>query len=275
MDARIRENILKRIRVFTRHDYVKLTNSGNSAIFLAFHIAKKNGKKTILIPDQGGWLTYKTFPEMLGLGIKEVKTVYGVIDLKDLRRKANKKSALIIASIAGYMVEQPLKDISRICKQTGCLFIEDAAGAIGHKELCNGHYSDIIVGSFGKWKPVDLEYGGFVSTNNKRLLDVDPELFMMFKFHERFCKELLERLDKVEERTAFLRNTCEKIKRELKEFDIIHREGRGLVVVVRFRDDSDKQKLIKYCKQNNYEYTMCPRYIRVLDNAISIEVKRL
>ncbi|OGM01611.1 hypothetical protein A3K72_01520 [Candidatus Woesearchaeota archaeon RBG_13_36_6] len=271
----MKQGVVERLKEITRHNHVKLTNSGNSAIFLAFYIAKKNGKRTILIPDQGGWLTYKTFPEMLGLNIKEIKTEYGLVNFKDLKNKADNESALIIASIAGYMAEQPLKEISKVCKQKECLLIEDAAGAIGHKELCNGNYSDIIVGSFGRWKPVNLEYGGFISTNNKDFFDIDPELFIMFKFHEMFCKGLLEKLDKVGERTAFLRNTCEKIKRDLKDFDMVHRRGKGLVVVVKFEDDLEKQKLIKYCKQNKYEYTMCPRYIRVLDKAISIEVKRL
>ena len=73
----------------------------------------------------------------------------------------------------------------------------------------------------------------------------------------------------------FLCRVCKKIKEDLKGFDIVHKDGNGLNVVVKFKDKSEKQKLIKYCKQNNYEYTMCPRYIRVLDKAISIEVKRL
>ena len=271
----MRQQVVEKLRGITNHRYVKLTNSGNSAIFLSFYIAKKEGRETILIPDQGGWLTYKSFPKMLGLNIVEVKTDYCVIDLEDLRKKANKDCALIIASIAGYIAEQPLKEISEICKQKGCLLIEDAPGAIGHKELCNGDYSDIIVASFGKWKPANLKYGGFVSTNNKRFFDIDAELFIMFRFHEKFHKELLEKIDKAGERAEFFHSECEKIKTDLKDFDIIHRDGKGLNVVVRFKDDVEKQKLIKYCEQNNYEYTVCPRYIRVLDDAISIEVKRL
>ena len=34
-------------------------------------------------------------------------------------------------------------------------------------------------------------------------------------------------------------------------------------------------ELIQYCKDNSYEYTECPRYIRVNCKAISIEVKRI
>ena len=37
----------------------------------------------------------------------------------------------------------------------------------------------------------------------------------------------------------------------------------------------EKGKIIKYCEENNLQYTICPRYIRVNCDAISIEVKRI
>ncbi|MBI4141867.1 hypothetical protein HY484_03010, partial [Candidatus Woesearchaeota archaeon] len=43
---------------------------------------------------------------------------------------------------------------------------------------------------------------------------------------------------------------------------------------VKFNNEQEKQQLIDYCNKNKYEYTLCPRYIRVMDNAISIEVKK-
>ena len=36
-----------------------------------------------------------------------------------------------------------------------------------------------------------------------------------------------------------------------------------------------KQRIIDYCNENNLEFTECPRYIRINEPAISIEVKRL
>src|SRR3989344_4635811 len=132
----------EKMKKLCRHEYVHFTDRGNSAIFLALHIAKKiNPKQDILIPDQGGWFSYKGYPQF--------------IDLNDLKKKAKYASAFIFSSFAGYFAEQALRKISTICKKAGCLVIEDASGAIGDRKLCNGGYSDIIVGSFGKWKPVE------------------------------------------------------------------------------------------------------------------------
>jgi len=60
----------------------------------------------------------------------------------------------------------------------------------------------------------------------------------------------------------------------LKDFKIIHAEEEGFNVVVRFKNDEEKEKILKYCEQKEYEYTICPRYIRVNENAVCIEVKR-
>jgi len=46
-------------------------------------------------------------------------------------------------------------------------------------------------------------------------------------------------------------------------------------VIIKFDDEEVKQRIIEYCKENNLEYTVCPRYIRVNENAVSIELKRL
>jgi hypothetical protein len=281
-----KEKALGRLKELTSHKHVKLTNCCNSAILLAFIMVKQKGCGTILIPDQGGWLTYKTFPQLLGLKIVEIKTDYGILDLKDLAAKADSSSSLIIASLAGYIAPQPLKEISKICREKGCLLIEDASGAIGmaigaangpggSKTLCDGKLSDIIVASFGKWKPVNLRYGGFISTNSKELFEIDPELWQTFKFHDDFLGRLLEKLDAASQHVSRLQKACEKIKADLKDMKIIHKDQPGLNVIVLFSSPAEKEKIINYCKTNGYEHTVCPRYIRVMDQAVSIEVKRL
>ena len=77
------------------------------------------------------------------------------------------------------------------------------------------------------------------------------------------------------DRIAMYERVNKKIKNDLKEFDVIHRESKGINVIVKFKDDEEKEKIINCCKTNSYEYTVCPRYIRVNENAVSIEVKRL
>jgi hypothetical protein len=238
-------------------------------------IAKQNGAGTILIPDQGGWLTYKTFPQILGLKIIEVKTDYGILDLKDLEKKAASGSVLIFNSLAGYIAPQPLKEISKICRAKGCLLIEDASGSLGIEGLCDGRLSDIIVASFGKWKPANLGYGGFISTNTQKFFDIDPELWLTFRFLPEFEAGLLAKLDNLNARREKLMGECAKLKSELAVFDIIHKDKAGLNVIVKFRSDAEKEKIINHCRKSGYEFTLCPRYIRVMDRAVSIEIKRL
>ena len=84
----MKRQVLEKLREFTKHNNILITNRGNQSILLALHLVKKNtDKNTILIPNQGGWLTFKTYPKILGFNIKEVKTDSGIIDLKDLKEK--------------------------------------------------------------------------------------------------------------------------------------------------------------------------------------------
>ena len=183
---------------------------------------------------------------------------------------ASEASAIIFTSFAGYFAEQPLKKISKICKKNGCLVIEDASGAIGDKKLCNGKYSDIIVGSFGDWKPINLGYGGFISAKDKEYFEYAKEAFSMIKVHKNFYKEILPLLKR--KRLINMIKFAEFVKKELSNFgfEIIHKNKRGINVVTKFDPD-----VIMYCRKKNYPYMLCPNYIRVNAKAISIELKKV
>jgi hypothetical protein len=159
------------------------------------------------------------------------------------------------------------------------MVIMDVTGCIGDAELCDGRYADIMVGSFGRWKPINLGYGGFISFRQD---SAEARLFLRDK---EICKDkseceariggLPEKLRAAASRLELFYGKCDRIKRELAMHDIIHRERKGINVVIRLHDEDEKKELINYCERNKYEYTLCPRYIRVLEPAISIEVKRL
>lgn len=258
-----------KLRKLCRHEYIHITDRGNSAIFIAMHIAKKmNPRPDILIPDQGGWFSYKGYPPFFNLNVVEVKTDYGIIDLKDLRKKAKTASAIILTSFAGYFAEQPIRKVKTVCKKAGCLVIEDATGAIGDSKLCNGKYSDIIVGSFGKWKPVECGYGGWISMNSKEFFDSARESLSITKVHPRFYKEIEKPLRK--NKLKKLLALANKVKEDLSDFEILHKDKRGINVVVKF-----DPKILQYCQEKSYPYVLCPNYIRVNERAISIELKRL
>ena len=254
------EETLALLKEYTNHNHIRLTSSGNKAILAALNIAKKQGCKTVLIPDQGGWLTYRDFTKKLNMEIKEIRTDYSLLDLEDLKNKIDENSCLLYSNPAGYFANQDIEGIYKICKDK-CLVILDCAC------LCDGNYADIMVGSFGEWKIVNLGYGGFISSNKKLELEDD--------FDENKLAGLNEKLKNLRSRLDFLYNKCDQIKKDLKSFEIIHKNKKGIVVVVKFNNDKEFKDLKDYCERNNLEFTKCPRYIRVNEDAISIEVKRL
>ncbi len=269
----MKNKILRKITELTNHNHVKLTSKGNMSIFFATYLAKKTNSKTyFLIPDQGGWLTYKKYPNMFKFTTKEIKTDRGIIDLEELKILAPKSSAIIYANPAGYFAEQPMKEIYEICKEAGCLVILDASGALGKKEWCNGEYADFIIGSFSKWKPVNVGSGGFISSKESF---IDNDIFSIHKDCDNKYEIIYEKLIQAGERIEKFIKIAEKIKTDLKNFNVLHREKQGLNVVIAYDSESEKAKITQYCIDNNYEYTECPRYIRVEEKAISIEVKRL
>jgi hypothetical protein len=268
MDKKIAE-ILRR---YTKHKHIFLAQRGNKAILTALKIAREiNPKKYILVPDQGGWLTHLQYPNKLKFVIKRLKTDYGILDLKELEKNTKDASALVFENPAGYFAEQPLKEIYSICKKNDCLVILDASGSVG-SELCNGNYADMIVASFGRWKPINLEYGGFISFNNENFLIKD--ILKELEFDESKRGELLLKLRNVGNRYNNFQTINKKIKSDLKNYSILHADKKGINVVIRFGSEKEKDDIISYCEKNKYQFLICPSYIRVNEDAVSIEVKR-
>ncbi len=264
----IKQEIIDKLKGLTKHKHIEILTRGNSAIFSALHSVKKE----ILIPEEGGWMTYQQYPKKLKLKTTQVKTNNAVIDLNNLKEKSKTADALLYQNPGGYLAEQPLKEIYEICKENNCLVILDTSGGIGTK-LCDGHYADIIVCSFGRWKLIEAETGGFISTNNKELFNKIKNSFKVLDDKEQL-ETINKKIDNLQKRIDFLLEKRKKIINDLKEFDIVNENHLGFVLIVKY-DDSNKEKLINYCENNNLEYTECPRYIRINKKAISIEVKRL
>lgn len=279
----MKNKIIDILKKLTKHNNIELTSRGNTAIFAALYCARKlvldekNSitRKNVIIPDQGGWLTYEKYSQMLELEVKKVKTDFGIIDLGDLKKISKNACAIIYSNPAGYFAEQPTKEIYNICKKNECLVILDVTGCIGDNKLCNGDYADFTLSSFGRWKPVNVGYGGFVSTQKKEYFDKAKEIFKTTSFDKKYFPLLEKKLKALDKRLEFFYKKAIKVKNDLKNSDIIHKDKKSINVIVKFNSDKQKEKIINYCKTNNLEYTLCPRYIRVMDNAISIEIKRL
>ncbi len=212
---------------------------------------------TLLIPDQGGRGIFLAQKD--NFNVVKVKTHLGALLLTHLRAIANEKSILLLSSLGGFFVKQPLREIDEICKIKNTLLINDVSGSIFSYDA---GYGDIVIGSF---KPLGFNYGGFIACDEK--LNIN-ENFDMTKI-----PDLIDWIEDLNARLVKVRDKCKKVKEDLKDFEIVHKESESLVVVVRYRNDEDKSKILKYCEDNKLEHLECPRYNRVKEKAISIEVK--
>ena len=250
------ENYIKRV---VKHKNVAITTRGNEAIKRDYEIVKKNSfRNKVLVPDQGGWLTYHDYAIRFGFDVVELKTDKGLVILDELKKHVNDCACFIFSAFAGYYAEQPLREIFHLCRKSKCICINDVSGAFGDKVLCDGSYSEIVVCSFGKWKIVNFGKYGFISSS---LFDVG--------FSVQVKGDLYSCLVKAKGRLEFLLSLAEKVKKDLIKFDVYHASKRGVNVVVGYSDE-----VVRYCRSNDYEYVICPKYIKVLEHAVSIELKR-
>ncbi len=272
------ELVMSLLKRYTGHNNIELTSRGNTAIFAALYVARKLAprKKNVLIPDQGGWLTYKKYPKMLEMKVVELRTDLGVIGLDELKKALDSYdvNCLLYQNPAGYFAEQDIRRIHEACRGK-CTIILDVSGSLGDMSMCNGSHADIMVGSFGRAKPVNVGYGGFVSIREERNYSLAKEIFNTTAFDDDYLEPLCSELKGVKDKLEYFYSESEKIKSELADFKIAHRDKRGINVIVMYDIEKEKQEIIAYCERNKYEYTQCPRYIRVMKDAISIEVKRL
>ena len=290
MSTELIKQIKTSLKNLTNKKNILITKRGNQSIKDVVKLAKELGREKVLIQDQGGWITYKQFAHKQGLMCIDIKTDYGLTDLEDLEKKADGKSIFIINSLTGYYADEKMNKISKICQRKHCLLINDVSGSIGLKLA---KYGDLILGSFNKWKPLNLFTGGFLAFNNqipwkfeitdniKKPVQKFFNLEEYFKEYEEFplkttkLERLNQKIKDLNKRHKFFTKIHWKIKKDLKKHEILHKKHHGINVIIKYSDEEEKNAIIKYCEDNKFEYTECPRYIRVNEQAISIEVKRL
>lgn len=270
------ERIKAELQRRTGHCFITITSRGDAAIKAALNSLPKG--KTLLIPEEGGWISYQKLPEEKKIPFEKVHCHDAKVDLLDLQQKLSEHacSAFLYQNPGGYFAEQPMENIYELCKKHGCLVILDVSGAIG-TSLCDGNFADILVCSFGKWKLVEAGKGGFISCKDKKIYNslsvtefTDTETIAAIK----------KNFDVLEQKIKYFSENRKKIINELgvlglPEKAIIYPNDCGFVIVVAFSAIEEKEKIINYCCHADLGWTECPRYIRVLRPAISIELKRL
>ena len=270
---RAKENCRAILKVLTKQDHVLFTRRANESIRMSMRIVTKLEKSNVLYQEEGGWLTYKKYIEQANLFPLILSTNDGLIFEKELSLHEH-DSVLLINSMAAYSILHDMSSVSNACFTNDVFLVNDVSGSIGTNEATFG---ELVLGSFGNGKPVNLGTGGFLATNNPDLFDFLKELEPDFKEEELNFVLLEKKLLNLEQRRQFLRNKVISVKEDLKKqnFNIVHPDGEGLNVIVRFSNEEEKKQIEKYCEDSDLEFTVCPREIRILDDAISIEIKRL
>lgn len=263
------------ISSFTGHDHVKVLNSGNSAILAALSSFK--GK--ILIPDQGGWIGFKSIAQFLGIKTIEVPTEFGIISPEVLEATITEYNpdALFITSFAGYIAEQPVKDLFEVCNDTDVVLVEDASGGIGdeQKRLGNGDHAHVIVASTGSPKIINVGNGGFISTNDDNIFKRTKDILKTLKADPVTCAGIAEEIKNATPNLSKAIHACSVIKKEFKS--AIHPDSRGITVALKTNNPKKTGYLLRQTLKADGRsiITVCPRYERVMADAVCLEIKNL
>ncbi|MDP3066196.1 MAG: DegT/DnrJ/EryC1/StrS family aminotransferase [Methanobacteriaceae archaeon] len=263
------------VKKLTQHQHVRVVNSGNSAILSVMSTLKG----PILIPDQGGWSGFCKMGNFLGLKIHKITTGLGLIDPELLNQKLQKTSfkALFLTSFAGYIAEQPVKELYQICEENRVLLVEDASGSLGDttKKLACGKHAHVILASTGSPKIVNVGSGGFFSTNNQDLVKESKEITKTLKPSPLTCAGLSVEIKNASHSFSSTVEGCEFIKKELES--VFHRKKRGVNICL----PSCNPKKVAYKLRNRINVvgggmiTICPRYERIEQKAVCLEIKNL
>ncbi len=266
------------VKKFTRHDQVKIVNSGNSAILSVMSTFKDR----IMIPDQGGWIGFKKMAEFLGIKAIPLPTELGIVEVNELECLIEKfnPEAIFITSFAGYSAEQPIKNIYKICDDMGVVLVEDASGGIGDESgmLGNGKHAHVIVASTGSPKTVNVGNGGFISTNNINLINSAKNILKSVRADPVTCAGIASEIKNAPYILSKTLEACNFLKSEIMEFrDVLYGDKSGLNIII----PDEYPKRLSYQLRNRFNVhggsiiTICPNYNRVKMNALCIEIKNL
>ncbi|ADC47268.1 hypothetical protein mru_1418 [Methanobrevibacter ruminantium M1] len=274
----------------TNHQYAKLVNSGNAAILTAMNSIDG----AILIPDQGAWNGFKQIANFLNKDLITVTTNQCIIDLDYLQESINQnddnidlddennKSALFLTSFAAYTAEQDIKEIAKFLHKYNILLAEDASGAICDMkgDLANGKYSDIIIGSTGSPKIINVEDGGFITTNDNSLLEKSRLILKTSKCSNitacGISHEIEYAKDNLNKTIDFTLNLKEKLN-DSTDFEVFHSNKRGINLILKTNDPKSLSYKLRqeFALDSHGMITKCPNYNRLKEKAVAIEIKNL
>lgn len=153
--------------------YAIAVNSGTSALEICLRIIGVEGKE-VIVPTN---TFFATAAAVLHAGGKirfvDVEKNAFSIDVDDLKRAINRRTAGIILVHIGGIITSNIEDIQRICEEKGIFLLEDAAHAQGSS------FNGKMAGTFGKaacfsfypTKVITSGEGGMIVTDDKKIYE--------------------------------------------------------------------------------------------------------
>jgi dTDP-4-amino-4,6-dideoxygalactose transaminase len=280
-------DVRAKLRTLTSRKQIFFTRRCNKSISLAVSMALRklryDGGEDIalLIQEEGGWITYANEAKKNNLSLHKISMSDGKMQLNNLEEVLNKyvgRAILLIHSMPGYSYEEDMSSIYTLVKKHSGILINDSCGSIGSNSATIG---DIIVCSFGKAKPLSAGGGGFIASDNFDFFLKEDEFNSLEKEEVEALgiidlESINSAIDSLKDRLHRWKQISELTKEDLikRGFTVLNMNNNAINVLVAFTDNDEKERLINYSKEHNLEYTLCPRYIRTIKQALSLEIKR-
>ncbi len=267
---------LKALSNATGHKHAATVANGSRAIHTVFSAVDG----ALLIPDQGIWTGTASHAANLDMPLHKLPTELGVVNPATLDGYLSQHEirAFFLTSFAGYIANQDLEAISRICRDHGVLLIEDASGSVGGWVLADGRLSDVILGSARAPKLLNLEQGGFITTDREDILEKVSSTGSRFKAETSTHASMIKSL-----------TNARAVLERLIEFSVSLKKNLGPVVVHPDRQGpcaglhvDNPKKAAKTALKDGFKtvagraiLTPCPRFDRFLESGLVVELKKL
>jgi hypothetical protein len=268
----MKNQCIEKLSLITRKKHIFFMDKCRDAAELIMHYSKDRGFTNLIIQEEGGWYTYEKSAQKLGMDVLSAPMFKGVLIKDKFPFKDN--SLIILNTNPGYAFIEPLSFYDDF-KKLNTIIVNDIVSSIGDDISLKG---DILIGSFGKNKPLTISSGGaFVACDNlemhKELLTL-KESFYPESGKDVSFNELIFALDNVNNKKKRWSDYSTKIKVLLLQngFDVMNLND-SINIFVKTSND-ERENLINFCVEHNLEYVLCPKYIRTMQEAVSIEIKK-
>lgn len=265
---------------------ITILNSANSCILTTIEASQQ----PVAIPDMGGWNGVEHTCKLLNKKVVKIPTQDAIINPEKLENiiKTTDIKTLYITALGAYNKEQPINEISQICKENNILFILDITGVMGDETLTNPKLADIQLTSTGTPKIINIENGGFIN-NITGKIQLNQHLTKTLKADNITCAAITCELPNAHHILTKTRNANNYLKKILKhklknnnDYYILNSDAKyGLNTIIKTPSKSKTKKLAYKIRQHlnitpeKNIISTGPNNNRIKKPTINIEIKNL